>query len=131
MDNITRLKLGSEFGNVLAYDPNKPAPSGYEKVAHLSANTPAGFMATTYYNSTTHQIIVAIAGTNDSKDVVAWSSVQSVNSAYSGNILQIDAALVVFKRIQEFARANGASVLTAGHSFAGEFVDIGAATFLR
>jgi hypothetical protein len=129
MDNVQRLKVGSEFGNILAYDPGKAPPPGFEKRDDLSKHSESGLDITTYYNEQTNQVMVAIAGTNDSKDRAAWTSIESAGSAYSGNKVQIDEALALFKSIKKFAESKEAYVMTAGHSFSGAFIDIGAATF--
>ena len=122
------VKLGSTFANVNAYNPSTSAPPGWTVNPTLSKSDPVtGFQATTYYNATTKQYWFAVAGTNDIKDRSAWNSALS---GYSGNKEQIDFAVGLMKQVNDLAASQpNATVLTSGHSFGGQFTDIGTSVF--
>ena len=121
------VKLGSTFANVNAYNPSAGAPPGWEVKPLLSKSDPVtGFQATTFYNAITNQYWFAVAGTNDIKDRSAWNSALS---GYSGNKEQVDFALGLMKSVNTGAESQGATVLTSGHSFGGQFTDIGTSVF--
>lgn len=60
------IKLGSTFGNVVAYNPTTP-PAGYELIGSLTRTLGSGFQVATYYNVTNNQYVFAVTGTNQLK----------------------------------------------------------------
>ena len=75
------IQTGSTMATI-AYGTGAP-PSGFIPLvnsAHpeiTSINSTSGFSAQTYINTATSQIFIAIAGTNDFKDVIhGWTSSQ-------------------------------------------------------
>jgi Ca2+-binding RTX toxin-like protein len=135
MNTEEKIRLTSEFANILAYNPNQPPPVGFVKVDDFSKSTASGLDVVTYYNASTLQIIVAIAGTNELSDVTAWHSLQASAqsspgtyiSPYEMNSAQIDEFVDIISGVQLFAESRGASALATGHSLAGLLVDVAAA----
>lgn len=126
MDNTQLLQFGSELGNVIAYDPSKPLPPGFQIIDRLTVDSATGLKVTTIYNQETGQIGVAIAGTNDFADVGGYPSLYL---GYDYNMDQVDRAVALFNDIRSFAEENNATVVASGHSFGGLFVDIAANDF--
>jgi hypothetical protein len=74
--DIAKVKTGSTFADI-AYDPSKAPPAGFirttDNVAINAANASgSGYQSNVYFNATTRQMWIAVAGSNDMNDVKSW-----------------------------------------------------------
>ena len=115
------------FGFVLLSDPATNIP-----IADLAIrNTTSGFSAQTYVNTSTQQIFIGIAGTNDLKDVAyGWPSAYL---GWNSNAAQLQDALTYGKQLQDFIASRpeyaGYTVSSAGHSLGESFSQMYTYTF--
>lgn len=126
MNRLELVKFASKFGAGLSYDPSRGAPQGFAKVDLHSVKNANGLMLSTFYNPSSKEIVVAVAGTNGLSDILAYPSLYM---GFEANKSQVQMATEYFAAIKKFADAEKATVLVSGHSFAGLFVDLAAATF--
>ncbi|MEA3194555.1 MAG: hypothetical protein QOD26_2888, partial [Betaproteobacteria bacterium] len=95
-----------------------PPGGNWNPVEGVQANTASGFQAQVYVNTTTNQLWVAVAGTNDAKDVAAWPGAQVGWSAAPD---QFKDALTFGKAVENLVGPGGTyagfSVNTSGHSW--------------